>query len=282
MELSKMLKFDPKYFPKYNELTLLEKLFLRTCCYFPPKPRRIYTIDSIVDSNRFIDEYERAFGPSLWSTIRNKKVLDLGCGDGRYSLALASRKMCQVVGLDIQPLFNFAKQEGVNRKYNNLYFINGSTEALANNSFEVIISHDSFEHFQNPKKMLDEIIRITKKDGDILIKFGPTWRGPYGRHMSGTIRNDRPWIHLIIPERLIMHCHSVYHNEPELKNKVSQLRGGLNKMTMKRFRKMLEMQRDIVIMDFRIFPIPKFKTLASFPLVHEFFITAVKAHVKKS
>ena len=81
------------------------------------------------------------------------------------------------------------------------------------------ISHDSFEHFDEPEKELEEIIRVTKIGGHILIKFGHSWGSPWGRHMSGTIRRDRPWVHLIIPERTIMRCYSVYHNDSEIKTR---------------------------------------------------------------
>jgi ubiquinone/menaquinone biosynthesis C-methylase UbiE len=196
-------------------------------------------------------------------------------------LALSSKGSCQVVGMDIQPLFYFARQERKERGYNNLVFIHGTTESLANDSFDIVISHDSFEHFEEPEKMLGEMSRITKKGGYILIKFGPTWRGPYGRHMSGTIRRDRPWVHLIVPERVIMHCHSVYHDYPKLRNNYSQLQGGLNKMTVKRFKKMLKMREDLKVTDFEILTISKLKIFTYLRIINEFIASGVRAFARK-
>ena len=60
-----------------------------------------------------------------------------------------------------------------------------------------------------------------------------------GRHLSGTIRKDRPWVHLLFPEKTIMPCYSVYHGEETLKERFEEIPGGMNKMTIARFRKIL-------------------------------------------
>ena len=129
--------------------------------------------------------------------------------------------------MDIQNEFSYAETEAERRGLGNTVFIQGSTFSLKDNGFDVVISHNSFEHFELPEKILAEMVRITKPGGHILIKFGPPWMNPWGRHMSGTIRRDLPWIHLIVPEKVIMHCYSVYHDLPRLLEKYNELPGGL-------------------------------------------------------
>ena len=52
---------------------------------------------------------------------------------------------------------------------------------------------------------------------------------------------------LFFSERTIMRCHSVYHNESKIKTKYAQKDGGLNKMTISRFLKIISNHSDIVI-----------------------------------
>ncbi|MCC7448767.1 MAG: class I SAM-dependent methyltransferase [Anaerolineae bacterium] len=204
-----MATFSKAYFSKYDKLSPMERFFLRTCCYFPPKPRREHQLEDIENIERFSGVYERAFGPVLWDVVKNKTVLDLGCGQGGYVLALANAGAAQVTGVDIQDGFAFAQKLAQSQGYANVSFVQGTTGDFTDNMFDVTVSHDSFEHFEDPRAVLNEMVRVTKRGGYILIKFGPPWGNPWGRHMSGTIRKDRPWIHLVIPERTIMRCHSV-------------------------------------------------------------------------
>jgi ubiquinone/menaquinone biosynthesis C-methylase UbiE len=270
------MKFNAARFPKYNELTASEKLFLRFCCYYPPKPRREWKLDEIIDVEQHVQVYNHAFGPELWSLIDGKSVLDVGCGWGGYVLAMASKTTASVVGVDILPLFAAAAQESQRRHYDNVAFIQGSTKEIADNSFDVVISHDSFEHFDDPDFMLAEMVRLARPGGMVLIKFGPPWRNPWGRHMNGTIRRDRPWVHLLFSERTLMRCHSVYHNEETLLEQYAQLDGGLNRMTVARFRRILDNHPQFIIQKLEVMPLFWAKRLANVPLLNEFIASGVR------
>lgn len=273
--------FDPRYFAQYDQLSRGEKLFLRTCCYFPPRPPRPRTADAVIHTDRHRATYESAFGPEIWSQIAGKDVLDLGCGEGGYVLALAEGGARTVTGLDTLPAFDHAIAECQRRGLANVAFIGESTEAVLDAQFDVVISHDSFEHFDDPGHVLAEMVRLTKPGGLILIKFGPPWRNPWGRHMGGTIRRDRPWIHLVVPERTIMRCHSVYHNSPILSESYSDLDGGLNKMTVGRFRKLLGEQPGLDIETLQAVPLYRIGALTALPVVDEFFAAGVRAVCRK-
>jgi ubiquinone/menaquinone biosynthesis C-methylase UbiE len=274
--ISKQTGFDPSLFAQYSRLTAMERMFLRTCCYNPPRPRRVRTLENVSQTERYAAEYERAFGPDIWRAILGKRILDLGCGEGGHVLALAANGAGHVTGLDIQPDFYNAEQESLQRGCA-VTFIAASTEALPDAAFDVVISHDSFEHFSEPEMILAEMVRLTRSGGQIMIKFGPPWRNPWGRHMSGTIRRDRPWIHLIVPERTIMHAQSVYHNEPVLKEQYRELPGGLNRMTIGRFHRMLQKQTGIHVEQFDILPMYGKRGLVALPVINEFFAAAARA-----
>jgi 2-polyprenyl-3-methyl-5-hydroxy-6-metoxy-1,4-benzoquinol methylase len=269
-------RFDAEVFPQYGRLSFGERLFLRTCCYFPPRPPRVRTLENVSRTEHYEAEYERAFGPAVWSLIAGREVLDVGCGEGGHVMALAARGAGFVTGLDVRPEFRHAEQESRRRGYP-VRFIEANTEALPDAAFGVVISHDSFEHFAEPERMLAEMTRLTRPGGRLLIKFGPPWRNPWGRHMTGTIRRDRPWIHLIMPERTIMRAQSVYFNKPTLDERFADLPGGLNKMTVSRFKGMLFQQEGVRIEQFKVFPLYSIGLLVGIPLVREFFASGVRA-----
>lgn len=269
-------QFVSHVFSQYDRLTVGERLFLRTCCYYPPRPRRVRTLENVIQTERYSAVYESAFGREVWSLIAGKEVLDLGCGEGGHVLALAAHGAGHVTGLDILPEFQNAEEESRRRGYP-VTFIGANAESLPDAGYDIVISHDSFEHFADPERVLADMVRLTRPGGRILIKFGPPWRNPWGRHMGGTIRRDRPWIHLFVSERTIMRVQSVYHNEPVLHEKYAELPGGLNKMTVDRFEKLLKRQGGIHIDQFHIFPIYNFRASTAIPIVREFFAAGVRA-----
>jgi hypothetical protein len=125
------------------------------------------------------------------------------------------------------------------------------------------------------------MIRLTKPGGFVLIKFGPTWAGPYGRHIGGTIRKDRPWIHLLVPEKVIMRVHSVYHNNEILHEKYKYLVGGLNKMTVKKAFRIVKSFKNIEIVEKKVTYIWKGKIFRNIPVLNELFSGSVYVKIKK-
>jgi len=280
--INQKIKFNKSFYPKYNLLSYFEKLFLRTCCYFPPIKKRIPSIEYIIDIDKYRYLLDRAYGKDFQKKIINKTILDHGCGEGGFSIAMANYKPNLIIGLDKFSNFTFANLVIKDRKYNNVKLINNDIKNQDANKYDYAISHDSFEHFEFPNEELNEMIRVTKNGGHILIKFGPTWGSPWGRHMSGTIRRDRPWVHLFVPERTIMRCYSVYHNDSELKTRYAQKDGGLNKMTVSKFLRIISNRTDIVMRKKIIFPVlPKLSILAYLPFLRDYFCTAISVDLEK-
>ena len=260
----------------YDRLTFGERLFLHTCCYDPPRPRRERTLEAVQQTEHFAAEYEHAFGPRVWELIAGKEVLDLGCGEGGHVLALAARGAAHVTGLDTLPAFHNAQQEAARRGYA-VTFVGADAATLPDASFDVVFSHDSFEHFADPAQVLAQMTRLARPGGRLLIKFGPPWRNPWGRHMGGTVRRDRPWIHLVVPERVIMRAQSVYHDEPEMKERYAELPGGLNRMTVGHFQRLLRAQPGLRVEEFTVKPLYGVGALVAAPIVREFFASSVRA-----
>ena len=271
-----------KYFPKYEQLNWKEKWFLNTCCYFPPKPRRIRGDDVSIDLERYLTLFKTAYGTVIFEDIKNKRILDFGCGEGGFSLALAANNpQSYVLGIDIVDGLKSAKKKQSDLQLNNLQFVIGRSNFLKDNSFDYVFSHDSFEHFEDPVYILNEMTRLVKPKGFILIKFGPTWASPYGRHMSGTIKKSWPWIHLLVSEKTIMRAHSVYHDRSNLYENYSDLVGGLNKMTVNKAMQIFNSFENLELKEKKIKYVWKGQLLKSIPYLNELFSGSLYVKLQK-
>lgn len=98
-------------------------------------------------------------------------VLDVACGTGEFErLVLADRPMQQMVGVDIsEKMLAIARQKL--HVYPNVSFHVAPASALpfADNSFDVVVSANSFHYFDDPNAALAEIKRVVKPDGTVII-----------------------------------------------------------------------------------------------------------------
>lgn len=92
-----------------------------------------------------------------------EEILDLGCGEGTR-LSLISKKG---IGIDIsKKAIGIAKKE-----FPKLNFLVGDLERLPfkDNSFDLVYSAYVFEHLTNPEKVIEEVKRVLKTNGDLVI-----------------------------------------------------------------------------------------------------------------
>lgn len=115
---------------------------------------------------------KKSFSSALnFFQVRNKKILDIGCGTGRWCRILAE-KGAIVTGIDIsEEAINLAKAETDNKAVN---FIKSSILQLElpSNSFDIITCVTVLQHIIDPaefEKSIENIVRLLKKDGKILL-----------------------------------------------------------------------------------------------------------------
>jgi SAM-dependent methyltransferase len=217
--------------------------------------RRLFHAISVKDAQPptySTESYEQEFAVDIESTRRffsrlrgnlevgGKSVLDVGCGCGATCIEAARRGAIRVVGVDIQPL-EWARHN-LQAKYPELadrvQFIStdGSLGELGDEQFDVLISSDSFEHYQDPEGFVSVIGQRVRTGGVLAIGFGPLWKGPTGGHIE--YMTKLPWAHLLFPEHTIMTERRRFR-PAEKASRFDQVRGGLNKMTLGRFEQIM-------------------------------------------
>ena len=109
---------------------------------------------------------ERAILASRWISRPVENLLDAGCDDGNNA-SLLSKKARHAWGIDI----NKKSIELAQRTYPLISFSSCPVETtpFGNNFFDVIVMNDVLEHVRNEPIALNEMFRILKKGGQLII-----------------------------------------------------------------------------------------------------------------
>lgn len=102
------------------------------------------------------------------SIAKGKVVLDIASGEG-YGSAMLAEHALQVIGVDISELAVAHAQQRYQR--DNLEYRVGSCAAipLADASVDLLVSFETIEHHDQHQEMMQEIRRVLRKDGVLLI-----------------------------------------------------------------------------------------------------------------
>jgi len=101
---------------------------------------------------------------SQFSVIKNKNVLDIGCGDGGTSFKLAQLG-ADVIAIDIRPDLS-DRFKNTNIKFYQRSFENF---IITKKEFDIIILQDVLEHVPNPETTIKKIKSLLAKTGIIYI-----------------------------------------------------------------------------------------------------------------
>ena len=100
--------------------------------------------------------------------LKEKKIIDVGCGSGRFTIALAQMGVKEIVGVDLGES-GIKIGEEFARKLNlkNIKFIKNDVLSLPfdDESFDFVFSKGVLHHTGNLEKGLDEYHRVMKKGG---------------------------------------------------------------------------------------------------------------------
>ncbi|MBQ8132638.1 MAG: class I SAM-dependent methyltransferase [Bacilli bacterium] len=129
--------------------------------------------------------------------LKDKKynnLLDIGCGTGYLIDMLSKDNQANYTGLDLSPKMI---DECNKKKIKNATFIEGKSDELPfdDNTFDVVTCSQSFHHYPETDKPLQEALRVLKPDGLYIISdtgvgpfknFGVKFDDFVYRHFSNT------------------------------------------------------------------------------------------------
>lgn len=100
--------------------------------------------------------------------IRGKKVIDVGCGSGRFSLALAKLGASRVIGVDLgDEGIKIGRNLARSLKLKNVKFMKHTVLNLpfSEGTFDFVFCKGVLHHTGNLKRGLDELYRVLKPEG---------------------------------------------------------------------------------------------------------------------
>jgi ubiquinone/menaquinone biosynthesis C-methylase UbiE len=103
--------------------------------------------------------------------IRNKVILDFGCGQGIDAMKFVKLGARQVVGVDIsKPMIDLAKKENSHRKIKYIK-LNSKKLPLKGNQFDLVFANFVVHYLENTNQQFKEIARVLKPGGHFLAVF---------------------------------------------------------------------------------------------------------------
>ncbi len=125
-------------------------------------------------------------------------ILDVGCGDGRITAELAMRAIKgSVIGLDVSPsMIESASAHFPEDHFPNLHFQLAPIEdAVFSHPFNLITSFSCFHWLKEPKKIMQKLISLLEKNGELLILTYPK-ESPYYRYLERALEKYPEYKHL--------------------------------------------------------------------------------------
>lgn len=197
--------------------------------------------------------------------LRNRDVLDFGCGFGDQAAAIAKEFDARVTGLDRHPGL-LAAATG---RYGNIARF---TDRLNGNKFDVIISQDVMEHVDDPSAAMATMATALRPGGRILMVFGPPWWAPYGAHMRFFC--PIPWLQLWFSEKTVMAVRARYRHDGA--KHYQEVESGLNKLSLAKFERTLR-NSGLTVIECRYVGVRKIQFLTKVPLLRELTTVVVAA-----
>lgn len=119
---------------------------------------------------QFVDDVETQLAFRMFTPMKGMRILDVGCGTGNFSIKLAEMG-CKVTGIDISEEMLKIAREKVKAKGLEVDFHQMDAYHLEfeENSFDGVFSMAAFEFITEPQKAYDEMYRVLKPGGQLLI-----------------------------------------------------------------------------------------------------------------
>jgi SAM-dependent methyltransferase len=149
---------------------------------------------------RGMDLYFKYFSPE--ETVKNKSVLDFGCGVGGKDAEFLKYEPKKIVGIDLSARNLKYAKELINEENKEKLFFYKKDINSEKEKFDLIVSFTVFEHID--KELLQEIVnqmyRVLSIGGVAIIVFNH-FKDKFGTHTSEYIYN--PWPQMVFEDSII-------------------------------------------------------------------------------
>jgi len=201
--------------------------------------------------------------------LTGKSVLDVGCGLGANLVYLCKLGARKVTALDINPVQVRCAQSIFADRYphftSHVEFVAADAARMpfANQSFDTLISADTFEHVNDLRGTLLECSRVLRLGGRLYVYF-PPYYGPWGAHMVNWI--NLPWCQILFAEStLVSAARQLERKGIALNNQLPpetrlDLSDGdvipfVNHLTLRRFQHMLGTISTLKVLSMQLLPL---------------------------
>ena len=219
--------------------------------------------------------------------IKNKNILDVGCGDGGFITAFSEKKAI-TTGIEIKD-FNWDPKSKVDFVVGNI--INDPIK-LDDECFDIIIIRDVIEHIKKEEKevFLKKIYDMIGENGVLFVTFPPFY-SPFGLHQQVFCKSKLKYIPFLslLPQSLLKIILYLFKEDEHTINELIDIKSCA--MTIRKFVKMIKKLDYIVKYQKYYFIRPShelrygMKTKISYfgkiPLIRELFVTGTVFVLKK-
>jgi SAM-dependent methyltransferase len=117
------------------------------------------------------------------STLDDVTVVDVGGGPGYFASAFTDAG-ARYIGVEPDPREMHAAAPRTHRRAGSLVRASGTALPFPDDSVDVCLSSNVAEHVAEPGRLGDEMVRVTRPGGLVVLSY-TVWLGPFGGHEMG-------------------------------------------------------------------------------------------------
>lgn len=229
-----------------------------------------YDLDNCLD-------FPRKTIPDFDALVRDKTVLDYGCGHGWQSVAMSVHcNARRVFGIDIdQQRIEHGRQLAERYGCANVGFGDRVPPDLTR-AFDIVLSLSAFEHFADPAGEVARMRSLARPGGLVVISFAEPWYSNAGSHFNSYTRIPGtnlplPWLNLVFSDRALLTLREQFRGDRP--QRIEDIEGGLNKMTLARFERIIR-DSGLAVVELRYYATRGLPLVAKVPVVRELLTSA--------